>query len=224
MTLSLDLFSKSAGELAALEAERQWALDIFDPSKSDKSPRARECACHIEGIIERAGWGFATPYVGNGTPQWCGMFAADCWRAAGLDPASFATYWASTYRLGLWARYQKFDAKHPNPPPVADEPRRLIAAVAHGFAPKFAPRRGDVIIVGDGEPDAGDHVTICVGWNAEKMTADTISGNGGGVGPFGNKREGISRRTYAVDQKGYRVMFVLRPAPSDIVRFSVEAA
>lgn len=222
MTSEQDLFIRAAGELAAQEAERLWQLDVFDPPIGSKHPRAPFCLDVIEGIIKTAGWGFATPYRGNGAPQWCGMFAANCWLAAGLDPASFATYWASTYRLLLWLRYQKFDAKHPNPPPAATEPHRLLTSVGHGFKPRFTPRRGDIVIVGDGEPEAGDHVTILIGYDEARMEFDTISGNGGGVGPRGDRREGISRKTYSIDQGGYRVMHIGRPAPGDVVTFSVE--
>lgn len=223
MNPDLDLFLKAAGELAAQEAERQWHLDIFDPSKSDKSPRARACAKHIEGIIERAGWGFATPYIGNGQPQWCGMFAFDCWREAGIETKWAASLWASTYRLKLFFNYQRFSATSvANAPPPPDVPRRLWTAVGMGFKPRFTPRRGDVVIVGDGNPDDGDHVNVLVGYNEATMEFDTISGNGGGIGPKGNAREGISRKTYRIDQGGYRVMFVGRPAPGDIVNFSVE--
>jgi hypothetical protein len=126
----------------------------------------------------------------------------------------------------LYARYERFSAKSPpNPPPLPQMPRRLITAVGHGFAPRFTPRRGDIVIVGDGDPTTGDHVTILVGWDAETMTADTSSGNGGVVGPGGDTREGISRRsTIDKDAKGYHIMFVIRPAPGDIVNFRVERA
>lgn len=223
MTPELDLFVKAAGELAAQEAERLWALDVFDPKPTDYSVEADRCREIIGEIIRAAGWGWTLPYRGP-EPQWCGLFAAACWKEAGHDPTLFASLWASTYRLQLYARYERFSAKSPaNPPPAPQQPRRLITAVGHGFAPRFTPRRGDIVIVGDGDPTTGDHVTICVGWDAEKMIADTISGNGGGVGPRGNRREGISRRNYAVDQSGgYRILFVIRPAPSDIVEFKVE--
>lgn len=219
----LDLFLKAAGELAAQEAERLWALDVFDPRASDNSQAAQASRAVIEDIITAAGWGWTLPYRGP-EPQWCGLTAAACWRAAGHDPTLFASLWASTYRLQLYAKYERFSAKSPpNPPPPPQQPRRLITAVGHGFAPRFTPRRGDIAIVGDGDPSWGDHVTIVTGWDAERMVAETISGNGGGVGPRGNKREGISKRDYAVDPAGgYRLLFVIRPAPTDIVNFSVE--
>jgi hypothetical protein len=210
-----------AGQRAAAEALRMWDLDVFDPPKGSKHPRAAECLKVIEDVIDRAGWGFATPYLGNGAPQWCGLFAGDCWRAAGLDPSWLATYFASTYRLGLWANYKRFAAKSkPNPPPAdpADPAdRRRFAELRAGAAPAFEPRPGDIVIVGDGEPDAGDHVTVCIAYDAGRRVFDTISGNGGGLGPHGDKREGISRRNYSIDAGGYRAMFVIRPAFGDLL-------
>lgn len=207
-----------AGELALAEAERLWNLDVYDPPIGDKRPRAAECLAVIEGVIKASGWGFATPYLGNGPPQWCGLFAGACWRKAGLNPSWLATYWASTYRLGLFATYQKFDQKHPNPPPKDTTDRRLFGQLARDrLLLPFTPRAGDVVIVGDGEPSFGDHITLCVSYDAAKRTFDTISGNGGGAGPKGDKREGISRRTYSIDSIGYRAMFVLRPAFGDLL-------
>ena len=207
-----------AGELSAARAEELWQLDVYDPPKGDRRPRAAECLQVIEGIIKRAGWGFATPYLGNGSPQWCGMFAADCWRAGGLDPAWFPSYWASTYRLRAWATYHRFSSgSKANPPPLPGvTERRLYIGLDSPFA--IEPRLGDVVIVGDGRPGEGDHITINMGYDAPTRTFDTISGNGGGVGPRGNSREGISRRGYAIGAKsGYRPLWLVRPVFDDLV-------
>lgn len=222
MTPELDLFIKAAGELAAQEAERLWNLDVYDPKPTDNSAEADRCRGIIGEIIRVAGWGWTLPYRGP-DPQWCGLTAAACWIAAGMDPTWAPSLWASTYRLGLFFNYKRFSSKSKaNPPPPVDQPHRLWTAVGHGFKPRFTPRRGDIVIVGDGNPDEGDHVTVLVGYDEATMSFDTISGNGGGVGPRGNRREGISRKTYKIDEGGYRVMFVGRPAPSDVVNFSVE--
>lgn len=210
-----------AGELAALEAERLWNLDIFDPPIGSKHARAAECLAVIEDIIKTAGWGFALPYRGDGPPQWCGLFAAKCWAAAGLDPSWFATYWASTYRLLLWARYQRFSSQKrykQNPPPPAGVERRLLVQIINRNSFSVVePQLGDIVIVGDGDPDCGDHITVNMGYDARTGTFDTISGNGGGVGPRGNKREGISRRAYTIGQRGYRPMWLLRAATGDLL-------
>ncbi len=204
-----------AGELAIEEAERLWAMDVYDPKWIDKSPPASASRRVIEEVIQRAGWGWTLPYRGP-EPQWCGLYAAACWIKAGLDPKWTATYWASTYRLTTWARYIRFSAKHPNPKPLNDD-RRLIVKLEPGEPLAFESRPGDVVIVGDGEPDAGDHVTLCVAYSDVLRSFETLSGNGGGVGPKGNRREGISRRTYSIDSGSYRAMWVIRPAFGDLL-------
>jgi hypothetical protein len=218
MTPDLDLFVKAAGDLAAREAERLWSLDIYDPQHGDKRPRTAECLAVINDIIRANGWGANTEYTGNGPPQWCGMFAGKCWRTAGLDPTWLATYWASTYRIGLWARYERFAAtSKANPPPADRSDRRTFVKLVPKGALAVMPRAGDIVIVGDGNPKEGDHVTLNVGYDEKRRVFDTISGNGGGVGPNGNSREGISRREYAIDSGGYRAMFLMRPAFRDLL-------
>ncbi len=209
-----------AGQAAAAEAIRLWELDIFDPAVGSSHPRAKTCLAEIERIIRANGWSWALPYKGNGPPQWCGMFAGDCWRTAGLDPSWLPTYFASTYRLNLWASYQKFDVKSkPNPRPSTPHTQTRVRASVRDLL-GVTPRPGDIIIVGDGEPQAGDHVTICVGY--KDGVFDTISGNGGGYGPTdygtgGAKREGISRRDYTRSGTGYRAMWLIRPAEGDLL-------
>ena len=206
-----------AGQRAITEASRLWSMDIYDPPHGDHRPRTPECLAVINEIIDANGWGGNIRYTGNGPPQWCGMFAGFCWRHAGLDPSWLATYWASTYRLGLWARYQRFSARSKaNPPPTSDD-RRVIEQLRPGVALTVAPMAGDVVIVGDGTPADGDHVTICASYDATRRTFDTISGNGGGVGPHGDRREGISRREYTIDSGGYRAMWLIRPAFGDLL-------
>ncbi len=207
-----------AGELAAAAALKLWSLDIYDPPHGDTRQRTPECLAVINDIIVANGWGGNVKYAGNGPPQWCGMAAGYCWRQAGLDPSWLQSYWASTYRLGLWARYQRFSpSSKANPTPAGANDRRLITALGPGHPMTFAPQAGDVVIVGDGSPSDGDHVTINIGYDAVRRVFDTISGNGGGVGPHGDHREGVSRREYAIDSGGYRAMYVIRPAFGDLL-------
>lgn len=205
---------EEAGKRAAAEMGRLWKLDIFDPPIGSRNPRTPECLAVIEKIIKINGWDWALPYRGNGAPQWCGMTAGAAWASAGLDPSWLATYFASTYRLALWASYQRFDAKgKQNPAPLQGVARRLYVNLTKPFA--VTPRSGDIVIVGDGDPQAGDHVTICMSYSGGVF--DTISGNGGGEGPNGNAREGVSRRPYALGTGGYRPLWLIRPAESDLL-------
>ena len=202
-----------AGQRAITEARRLWNLDVFDPPIGSKHPRAAECCSIIAGIIQRNGW-LSQPYKGNGSPQWCGMFAGDCWRAAGMDPKHLAVWWASTMRLLAWARYLPWN-QHKNPKPTNGD-ERLCGRLEPGKPLPFAFQTGDVVIVGDGAPPEGDHITLGVTWNEARRSFNTISGNGGGLGPNGDNREGISQREYFIDNGRYKAMWMLRPAFGDL--------
>ncbi len=217
-TLPVDKLEE-AGKRAAAEAERMWKLDIFDPPIGSTHPRASECLGVIAGIIRRNGWDWALPYRGDGHgPEWCGMAAGDWWREAGLDPSWLGTYFPSTYRLALWATYQRFSVKSkPNPKPAANAPARLYVDLTKPLPSGVEPRAGDIIIVGDGDPRVGDHVTICMKYDQAAQTFDTISGNGGGIGPRGDTREGVSRRAYTIGSAGYRPLWLIRPALGDLL-------
>lgn len=207
-----------AGERAAAAALKLWTLDIYDPPHGDTRPRTPECLAVINEIITACGWGGNVDYRGNGPPAWCIMFAGKCWRDAGIDPSWLSSYWASTYRLQLWASYQRFSStSKPNPLPADRDDRRRLMSLSPSRALSWLPRLGDVVIVGDGKPAEGDHGTICMGYDDSRRVFDTISGNGGGLGPHGDQREGISRREYAIDHGGYRAMFVIRPAFGDLM-------
>lgn len=207
---------------------RDWNRDIFDPPIGSKHPRAAECCAHIDGVIKRNGWGFALPhgrYIGNAPPQWCGMQTGDWWREAGLEPKFLPWGWASTLRLGCFFSYRPWN-NYKNPRPTNGD-LRLWGKLEPGKPLPFDPQAGDVVIVGSGVveygPDKGKpqpegaHVTIGVGFDATKRAFDTISGNGGGVGPHGDHREGISRATYAIDTGHRKAMWIGRVAFGDLL-------
>jgi hypothetical protein len=200
-----------AGERALQAAEQMFALDVYDPSPHDQSAKAIASRTVIDHILTQAGWGFSTPYSGP-EPQWCGLFAATCWRAAGINPKWLPTYWASTYRLALWAQYRDFDAKHPNPQPPLSDGRRFYSDLRKG---DVAPRLGDVVIVGDGTPPVGDHITVCSGYDEKTGTVSTIGGNGVGLGPDGKRREGIVRRDFKPGD-AFKPLWLVRPAFEDL--------
>ncbi len=205
-----------AGALAVAEAKRLFDLDVFDPPIGSRHPRSAECLDVIDGIMARNGWRPAGGYKGNGPPQWCGMFAGDCWRAAGLDPKWLPAFFASTMRLHAWATYRDWN-EHRNPRPTGDDVR-LCAELAPGEPLPFEPRAGDIVIVGNGKIHDGNHVTVAVSYDPARRSFQTISGNGGGVGPHGDRREGISEAEYFIDAGRYRAMLVIRPALRDLVK------
>lgn len=206
-----------AGELAALEMHRLWKLDIIDPPIGSTHARATPSLAEINRIIVRSGWGKPGEYKGNGPPQWCGMTAGDAWATAGLDEKWLRVWWASTDRLVAWASYKPF-SEHKNVPrpPIG---ARVLVKLLPGKQPAVEPQRGDIVIVGTGSRPAGHHVTVNMGYSAEMRTFDTIAGNGGGVGPLGNSREGISRRSFRIDPSAdkYRAMWLVRPGVGDLV-------
>ncbi len=205
-----------AGELAVQEALRLWNLDIYDPAKSDKSPHANESRSHINDMLKACGWTWEVPYLGDAQMEWCGIFAGACWRAAGLDPKWLATYFPSTYRLDVWARYRTFNDKNPNPRPTSDH--RLLAELnAHSTTLPFEPRAGDIVMIGDGWPSMGDHITIAESYDPETRLFKTIEGNGSGLGPSGKRRQGVVRAERHVGGDGYCVRRIIRPGFGDLL-------
>jgi hypothetical protein len=203
-----------AGELAIAEAARLWSLDIYDPKRSDKSHEAEVSKARISDMLIACGWTWEAPYAGDGAVEWCGLFAGACWRAAGLNPAWLATYWASTYRLDLWARYRAFDTSKPNPRPDSD--RRMLAELTPmSTALPFEPRAGDVLMIGDGSPPMGDH--ICLVESYADGVFKTIEGNGVGVGPRGNRRQGVVRAERKLGSDGYCARRLIRPGFGDLL-------
>jgi hypothetical protein len=196
-----------------------FEFDVIDFRIGSKDPRAPASLAIINGIIRVNGWGDGTSYKGNGEPQWCGMFAGKCWKDAGLDPSWLARWFASTDRLVAWASYRPWNG-HRNPRPRNGD-ERLLGHINRNEALPFDLREGDIVIVGNGSRAAGDHVTVFESIDQDARTITTISGNGGGVGPTGERRDfrgGISRATYQIDARtGYRPMFGIRPAFGDLL-------
>lgn len=208
-----------AGRRAIAEAERMWALDIVDPPKGATSEQAKRSLIVINEILTASGWAWAGPYRHNGPPQWCGLFAATCWRRAGIDPKWLATFWASTLRLSYWFSYRAWNGTTAGARSAAT-PRQSLRVqrdtTQFVFRDGTRPRAGDLVIVGDGMPTEGDHITLLVELDAGG-TFHTISGNGGGVGPDGRRREGIVKTDYRADTlNGYRVLWVYRPGVEDL--------
>jgi hypothetical protein len=203
----------AAGKAAVAEAARLWSSDICDPQRSDHTPRGEHSRKAIQSIVNAGGWTWLN-YRGDRDVEWCGLFAAACWRVAGLNPKWFATFWASTYRLDRWCRYQDFnDTKNPKP---ASGPYRLIANLDSGSKSlPFEPRAGDILMVGDGIPAFGDHITLVESY-ADGVFR-TIEGNGNGLGPDGKRRQGVVRATRNLGGSGYCARRLIRPAPGDLV-------
>lgn len=213
------------GRAAAAEAERLWKQDVYDPKVGDKRPRTPFCLRIITEIITRTGWGWSLTggqYKGDGPPQWCGLFAAYCWLVAGLDPKWVATFWASTLRLDNWVKDEGW--KPEGKPLIPSGGKRPFIALNSKSKPTDCvfpdgslPQAGDILVVGDETPKDGDHINIVMSFDPVTGAFDTISGNGGGVGPNGDSRQGISRRTYTIGTPGYHPLRVYRPMVTDLL-------
>lgn len=205
----------AAGRAATAEAARLWASDVYDPSRADKTERGNRSRQAINAIVHAGGWTWID-YRGDGDVEWCGLFAAACWRVAGIDPKWLATFWASTYRLDRWARYQDFN-EHKNPKPTQG-PHRLIANLdEHSTDLPWEPRAGDILMVGDGTPVFGDHITLVDSWNAATKTFSTLEGNAVGVRFDGKRRQGIVRAQRRLGGAGYCARRLIRPAVGDLL-------
>ena len=210
-----------AGELAIAEALRLWHLDVYDPKRTDHSAAADasravidECARSDSG----AGWSWLPPYAGDGAVEWCGMFAARCWSHA-IPLWMRRTWWPSTYRLDTWARYATMDATHANLRPKTRAPRVYLPLGPDSVKLAVEPRAGDILLVGDGKPAYGDHVTLVERYDAERQMFHTVEGNGGGVGPKGNRRQGIVRAERPLgkrDGHSYIARRLIRPSIADL--------
>lgn len=207
----------SAGERAAGEAVRLWESDIYDPARSDSSPRASDSRAAISDMLKACGWSWEIPYRGDGQVEWCGIFAGTCWRAAGLDPRWLATYFASTYRLDLWGRYRSFSNASPNPRPEHGPFRLICNLNRESTRVPFAPQAGDILMVGDGSPEFGDHIALVESFDEAKGLFQTVEGNGNGLGPDGKRRQGVVRATRTLGGSGYCARRLIRPAPSDLL-------
>jgi hypothetical protein len=216
VTVEFHVEAETPGQLALSEALRLWRLDVYDPPRADKSEPANHSRAVIDDILRTSGWTWEIPYKGDGQVEWCGLFAGACWRAAGLDPKWIATYFASTYRLNLWGSYRSFDAKHPNPRPM-DRPRMMCILTRESSGLPFEPEPGDILVVGDGNPEVGDHIAIVEHYDEARRKFHTVEGNGIGNGPDGKRRQGIVRAERRLGGEGFCARRLYRPSEWDLV-------
>jgi hypothetical protein len=146
------------------------------------------------------------------------MFAAFAWSAA-IALVTRRTYFPSTYRLDAWAQYQTIGNVINSKP--ASGPYRVYVQLGEASTTiPIAPQPGDILLVGDGRPAYGDHVTLVERYDATTRLFATIEGNGVGVGPRGNRRQGVVRATRPLGARAghsYIARRLIRPAPSDIL-------
>jgi hypothetical protein len=217
-----------AGAIAMYEAKLTWLRNIVDlPPANDA--RYESCRKAIDDMIRSpAGlaWTWQAPYQDN--YEWCGAFAGFSWRAAGLLIALRKTYFASTYRLDRYGRYENAFENTPNPRP-ASGPERMITELNEHSGPFDAhftnddlPRAGDILLVGGKNTAYGKHVTLVESYDVTSGMFTTLEGNATGPGPTGGKRHGVIRARRPVGLPNglapttYHARRLIRPAPADL--------
>lgn len=217
---------KAAGERALNRALAEWKLHIVDPKRTDKSERAVYARGAITNYIHFGlGWTWQPPYAGDGAFEWCGAFAAWCWLES-LLPELRRDYLPSCYRLFNWT--QGLEALGGKPKAPITPPTFL--ALDENSKPsdvlRFAgtgPRAGDLLIVGDGKPEYGEHITIVERFEATGGlgTFYTVEGNGGGSFPDGNRGQGVVRALRTLGKRAgggsYIARRLLRPTLAHLV-------
>ncbi|HEX3765609.1 MAG TPA: peptidoglycan-binding domain-containing protein [Kofleriaceae bacterium] len=217
-----------AGWIAVYEAKRTWLRDVIDLPPAG-TPAYAESQQLIERMIRsEAGLGWSwiePPYQRNF--EWCGAFASYAWRAAGLGLPWRYTFFASTFRLDCWGRYQAFE-KIANPRPSAGATRKMVELdessgplQAH-FSDGDPPRAGDILLVGGVNTAYGKHVTVVESYDTSTGMFTTLEGNATGAGPTGATRHGVIRGHRPVGlPRGaaattYHARRLIRPAMSDL--------
>jgi uncharacterized protein YijF (DUF1287 family) len=128
--------------------------------------------------------------------QWCGAFAAFCWRAAGLDRSVRYKRLASVYRITRWC---------------SGEQGRLRAVLLDAIQP------GDILLIGDN--DGPSHIGIAIAAPDESGQVETIEGNSVATLGDGTRGEGVVRRLrppLEVRPGSRFIHFAIRPLPADL--------
>lgn len=205
---------EAAGKQAIDCATSWWKSDIVDPRKNDNSIRGQRDKKQIDILIKVGlGWTWEPPYAGDGSFEWCGAFAAFCWRA--IRPELRRTYFASTYRLDRYARYQSVNGEKNK------GSGRLIAELdEHSTSLHWEPRAGDILLIGPAGSGYGKHICLVESFDAATGTFHTIEGNGAGEGPDGKKRQGVVRGRrflgYQMHAENWHARRLIRPSVDDL--------
>jgi hypothetical protein len=216
----------AAGEAALQEALRLWRFDIIDPRHDATGANADRCRAAILDIIQTGGgWDWVDEYRGDGArnnPQWCGFTAGYAWRAA-IPEAMRRDWWASCYRLDHWGSYRdmtigkKLYQADERP---SEDARLFVKLDETSTKLPFTPRAGDILVVGNEEPKWGDHIELVERYDADERMFFTVGGNAMGVGPTGERRQGVVRAKRPLGaRKGhsYIARRLIRPAVTDLL-------
>lgn len=214
---------EDAGRIAMLTAKRLWLNNIVD---SMRFPASIALIDEMVRSEKGSGWAWEPPYTPDG-PEWCLMFAARCWYAAGVPLADRKYGFPSTYRMDRWARYMPPSDVFPNKLPAEGPPRMMIeldetSTMADArFPDGTMPRAGDILLVGGRRTGPGKHGTIIEEFDMIKGHFLTIEGNATGQLASGTSAHGviITKRQIGgvgVSETTYIARRVIRPGGHDI--------
>jgi hypothetical protein len=208
-----------AGTRALAIANATWQKDIYDPKASDTSADAVRCRKAIDEMIRgTAGlnWYWESAYSGDGAFEWCGAYLASCW--PGIKVSLRQTFYASTYRLDRYARYQPVGSDA-NAKPSTGPYRQIVNLdeTSTRNSLTFTPRPGDVLLIGR-KTGYGEHICVVESFDAATETFLTYEGNGTGSGPNGEVQQGVvrGRRKLGGPAGTWMARRLIRPAPSDL--------
>lgn len=204
-----------AGEEAIDAALEHWRSDIYDPRANDASADAGRCKAVIDRLIKLGlGWTWEPSYKGDGYFEWCGAFAALCWLR--VKPELRKLYFASTYRLDRYARYEPaFGEKNEGSGRLIldlDEDTSVTELTA-----KWQVQKGDILLIGP--KGYGQHICLVESFDADGGYFNTIEGNGTGKGPHGEHQQGVvrARRFLGGVPKGsWCARRIIRPSADDL--------
>jgi hypothetical protein len=183
-------------------AHEEWSRHVEEPP-------GKGWGRIVDYVREGLGWRRRfrkQPYT-NRSFEWCGAFAAECYRVAGLSLKARKKYLASCWRLYKWSGKAKPNERRIEP---------------HSIKP------GDIIVVGPepykrgakrkiklARPRWGKH--ICIAMKPTEGGWRTIEGNAHGqlLGGYG---EGVVKQEqpYAVgNARSYRILYGIRPLAED---------
>lgn len=212
-----------AGREAVKRALAMWATDVYDPPSDDFSEDAKRCKAVIDKLIRAPyalDWTWENEYEGDGDFQWCGAFAAYCWGPA-IKQALRQLYFSSTLRLDRYASYRSYNGE-PN-----TGLGRLYVCLDEHSTPSDVPevRPGDILVIGPSRDPRlganwhsyGNHICLVESYDAVSGTFHTIEGNGNGLGPHGEKQQGVVKGLRHVGGPGWVARRLIRPAEEDLV-------
>lgn len=210
------LWPKNARAAAASTALRRWQQQWQDwPTLSNPERLRRVLRFVNEGL------GDHRTTLGDYQDLWCGAFAA--WLFADtLHPRIRLTSFASTLRLQALGRYES--SFMPERTVVLKDGERQVLREYHKNHGgerlyqepakgqlAWRPQAGDLALVGLSRSGNPAHVTVVKSYDAQTGIVQTISGNGGGVGPQGQQAYGVVLTAYPIN----KIQALVRLAPAD---------